>query len=166
MNGVYAIQCFFLQQYIGLIMCTFAILRASLYMSKTKNKFIQSIYCPILLSILAISLALITATLSTFHWYDILPVASTLSIIWSTWQDGLITIRIVNIFSCTCYLIFDIIILAYFAVVSDIICILANIIAIVINDILPTIKKHNKKEKLQELEFINNTKNNKNIINN
>ena len=151
LNIAYALQCVFLSYYFVACVSLVSTIRTILLLNANKIKFVKSIYFPIVFSIIIISIYILSFIVEGFIWYQILPGISALILLFVTWKDNITIARLGNVVASILFLIFDVIIKAYFASIGDILCLIAVIISLITIDL-----KNYKQSKMVENNNDNN----------
>ena len=131
LNVAYALQCVFLSYYFVASVSLVSTIRTILLLNADKIKFVKSIFFPITFSVVIVGIYILSFVVEGFIWYPILPGISALILLFVTWKDNITIARLGNVVASMLFLIFDIIIKAYFASIGDILCLVAVIISLI-----------------------------------
>ena len=155
LNIAYGLQCLFLSYYFVACVSLVSTIRTVLLLNADKTRFVKSIYFPIIFSVIIISIYILSFVVEGFIWYQILPGISALILLFVTWKDNITIARLGNVVASILFLIFDIIIKAYFASVGDILCLVAVIISLITIDL----RNYKKLKKIENNNIFNEEKN-------
>ena len=137
-DAVWALHYLFLAAYSGFAICAIAVLRELIFMNRTKYKWANHIFWPIIFSIILLSSTILT-------WQGpisiIPPIASVISLI-SFWIGKPKVTRIILIPVATMMIIYDVLILSYPGIANESFSLISAIIGIIHIDIMQN--KRNK----------------------
>ena len=114
-NVFSGVQYYFLNKIIALYLCAITIVRLVVY--KFKDKYNKVFY--VILLVFFVALNIFVSLFNFDVWYDIFPIIASTLVCFSVWQNSVVLIKIVLIFTKFLWGIYAFITKAYFSIAMD-----------------------------------------------
>ena len=126
-NVFSGVQYYFLNKIIALYLCAITIVRLVVY--KFKDKYNKVFY--VILLVFFVALNIFVSLFNFDVWYDIFPIIASTLVCFSVWQNSVVLIKIVLIFTKFLWGIYAFITKAYFSIAMDLFMIIWTIIYLI-----------------------------------